>query len=79
MVDYFRHVHPSVKRYTWRRRNPLKQSRLDYIIGPNALLDIINSCSIQPGYRTDHSYVEINLKCASLQEAKAPGNLTVPF
>ena len=33
-------------------------------------MDLINSCSIQPGYRTDHSYVEINLRMCQFIRGK---------
>ena len=32
LYDMFRLNHPDEKRYTWRRKNPLKQARLDYFI-----------------------------------------------
>ena len=75
MIDYFRHFNPTTTRYTWRRRNPLKQSRLDYIIGPNALLDFIQACSIIPGYRSDHSFVEINLRFCDFIRGKGTWKL----
>ena len=30
LKDCFRILHPNVRRYTWRRRNPIKQARLDF-------------------------------------------------
>ena len=30
IIDPFRESNPQLKRYTWRRRNPLKQARLDF-------------------------------------------------
>ena len=32
LFDTFRELHPSLKRYTCRRKNPLKQSRLDFFL-----------------------------------------------
>ena len=32
LFDTFRELHPSLKRYTWRRKNPLKQSRLEFFL-----------------------------------------------
>ena len=51
---YTRDLHPDTHRYTWRRKNPLKQARLDYYLASNTFLDLINKCKILPGYRTDH-------------------------
>lgn len=61
LVDVYRHFNTDKKRYTWRRRNPVKQARLDYIISSNTLLDIVKSCDILPSYRSDHSPVKINI------------------
>ena len=30
-IDMFRETNPELKRYTWRKRNPLKQARLDFL------------------------------------------------
>ena len=32
MIDPFRENFPKLKRYTWRKKNPLKQARLDYFL-----------------------------------------------
>ena len=40
LFDTFRELHPHLKRYTWWRKNPLKQSRLDLFLVTE---DIINS------------------------------------
>ena len=61
LLDAFRYFYPDRKRYTWRRRNPIKQARLDYIIISNTLADIITKCDIHPGYRSDHSFVKLNI------------------
>ena len=53
--------HPLVKRYTWRKRNPLKQARLDFLLVSNHMSDIVKSCDIKAGYRSDHSIIELEL------------------
>ena len=57
LKDLYQELNTHTKRYTWRRRNPIKQARLDYFLCSDTLLDIVNSCVIKPGYRTDHSFV----------------------
>ena len=32
LVDVWRYQHPGIKRYTWRKKPPFKQSRLDFIL-----------------------------------------------
>ena len=61
LTDAYRSLHPDIRRYTWRRKHPVKQARLDYFIISESLLDITDSCKINPGYRSDHSIIEINL------------------
>ena len=70
LVDTYRVLHPEAKRYTWRtkRKNQIKQSRLDYIFTPQKLLYNITECKILPGIHTDHSIV--HLKMIGKQEIK---------
>ena len=55
LVDVFRFLHPDEKKYTWRRKNPLKQARLDFFLISDAATDLVEDCSILPSYRSDHS------------------------
>ena len=48
LADIFRVTFPNSRRYTWRRKNPLKQARLDYFLISNSMRDIITKCSINP-------------------------------
>ena len=61
LTDTFRYFHQKTRRYTWRRKNRVQQARLNYIISTNSILNIINSCNIIPGYRSDHSIVEMKI------------------
>ena len=70
LTDIFRQLHSESKRFTWRRRNPIKLARLDYAIGTNSLVDIIKSGKILPGYRSDHSRIELDLVLNSFTEGK---------
>ena len=60
-VDIFRLTYPKSKRYTWRKKNPVKQARLDYFLISRSMIDIVDSVDIKPGYRSDHSIVEMQL------------------
>ena len=70
LVDAYRFLHENTKRYTWRRRNPTQQARLDYFIVSNQLLDLINTCTIRPSYRSDHSIIELNIKPCNFIKGK---------
>ena len=59
--DTFCLFHPLVRRYTWRRKNPVRQARLDYFLVSHTMCDIITSCCINPSYRSDHSSIQIKI------------------
>ena len=59
-----------ILRYTWRRRNPTKQARLDYFVISKPLTDLICSCKIRPGYRTDHSRIDLDIILNSFEQGK---------
>lgn len=46
LFDTFRELHPSLKRYTWRRKNPLKQSRLDFFLVTENLINSVKTSKI---------------------------------
>ena len=62
ILDYYRILNPDKKIYTWRKKNPLKQSRLDFFLISDSLTNLVENCNIKPGYRTDHSIVVIEIK-----------------
>ena len=69
LTDAFRHLHDE-RRYTWCRKNPVRQARLDYFITSDIMLDLIHKCDIRPGYRSDHSIVELQLIFCKFERGK---------
>ena len=61
LCDVFRELHQNKKRFTWRRRNPVKQARLDFFLVSTSILDIVKNCDINISYRSDHSTIELQL------------------
>ena len=61
LIDIFRQNFPLTRRYTWRKRNPIKQAHLDYFLISSQMSNIIKSCSIKAGYRSDHSIIELEI------------------
>ena len=59
--DAFRHFNRNLKKYTWHRKNPKQLARLDYFLISDSLIDYTEKCNIIPGYRSDHSIVELIL------------------
>ena len=59
LIDIYRYLHPHEKQFSWRKKTPLKQARLDYFLLTSAMTDIIDKCNINPSYRSDHSIIEL--------------------
>ena len=70
LKDAFRHFHPNMRRYTWHRKNPIKQARLDYFIVSNAFTDLLSQCNILPGYRSDRSILELTMEISKFERGK---------
>ena len=72
IYDVWRFYNSEVEGYTWYRRKPkLVLSRLDYIFLNFASMQFVKKISIIPGFKTDHSIVQLEL-CLN-QLSKGPG------
>ena len=70
LIDYFRVLNPDGRIYTWHKKTPLKRGRLDYILISESLSNCVETYSIKPGYRSDHSIVIIELKFNSFNRGR---------
>ena len=70
LEDPWRIHNPNSKKYTWVRRNPLKRARLDFFLVSESLLNIIEKTQILPGYRTDHSLINLEIKISNFESGK---------
>ena len=70
LIYVYREFHPLTKRYNWRKRNPVKQSRLDFFLVTESLLSSISSADIEASYRSDHSPFTLNLKLNDFQHKR---------
>ena len=61
LCDIFRLRHPGEPRFTWWRKNPFKQRRLDYFLISNSLQDSVSSTSISPSVQSDHSAIVLKI------------------
>ena len=68
--DPWRLYNPSVLKYTWLRKNPIKRSRLDFFLFSEELLSSIDKIEIKSGYRTDHSSVELDLIISDFRKGR---------
>lgn len=70
LVDPWRVNNPTSKKFTWTRRNPTKQARLDYFLISEELMSILGNVKIIPGYRTDHSIINIEFKINDFERGR---------
>ena len=61
LCDPWRIQHPREKGFTWRKKNPRKQARLDFFLVTEDVMTYITESKIIPGYKTDHSAVCLTL------------------
>ena len=72
LEDAWRYHHPAARRYTWRRTNPVQQSRIDYIfISRNLIVNNVTETRIDTGILSDHSFVFLDIQIAN--ERRGPG------
>lgn len=71
LIDIWRHMNPVKTGYTWTKQTPFKQSRLDMFFIDEHITPYIKACKIMPGYRTDHSRLELELCIEG--EKRGPG------
>jgi hypothetical protein len=70
LKDIFRDNHPDLKRYTWRRKNPVKQARLDFFLISESLQHMVPSINHENSYRSDHSPVVLFCKLNEFKKGK---------
>ena len=61
LCDIFRLRHPGELRFTWRRKNRLKQRRLDYFLISDSLQDSVSFISISSSVQSDHSTIVLKI------------------
>ena len=71
LKDPYRELYPDLKKYTWRKKNPVKQARLDFFLISNNLMYMIQKIKIENSYRSDHSGVVLHMTLNKLK--KGPG------
>ena len=63
LVDILRHFHPDKFQFSWYRLNPKPVfCRLDMIIVDYGLSGMVDSADMLPGYKSDHSVLQVSLE-----------------
>lgn len=70
LSDPFRALSPLAKRYTWRKKSPLQQSRLDFFLVSEDFRQYINKCEVGISYRSDHSVVLLEFNFYEIKVGK---------
>ena len=65
LCDVWRAMHPGVEEFTWRRPCGGQASRIDMIWLPQRYLGLVSSVGIFPFFRSDHSYVYLDINLPS--------------
>ena len=67
LIDVWRQLHPHEKQFSWWKPNPRKCLRLDMLLTSDNLLNNMTSCTIEPGYRTDHNILDSTFQHPNLE------------
>ena len=72
LIDTFWELHPTLNRYTLRRTPPpLKQSRLDFFLDTESIVNSVIKSKIETGYRSNHSTVTFILAFDNFEHGKS--------
>ena len=71
LIDCWREDHLEGRRYTWHRKNPIKQARLDFFLISYTLYSDISHSEIEPGYRSDHSLISITINMSNARKGNS--------
>ena len=61
LSDLWRIKNPTLKRFTFRQRTPLVQTRLDYFLTSDEIHDLVTDLDIIPSVCSDHSCITMKL------------------
>ena len=73
LCDIYRVRNPDMVRFTWHRKTPFKQRRLDLFLISDSLQKNVELVDIIPSVQSDHSVVKIKV-CSSKENARGPSH-----
>ena len=71
LIDVWKFLHHDEIKFTWRRTKLLSQSRIDYYLISDKLLDNVKNCKIDFGFQSDHSMISLDLN--TVMSKRGPG------
>ena len=79
LIDPFRENYSTKKKFTWRKKSPCKQARLDYFLISENMRQFVKKSEIESGYRSDHSVVILELNFTNLNKVDLTGNTIIRY
>ena len=79
LIDAWRVLNPNTLRYTWRRKKPEIQCRLDCFLVSQSLMCNVTHAGITMGLKTDHSLITIRAALHSNQRGPGYWKLNTSF
>ena len=70
LVDIFRELNPTRRRYSWRQFGGVKRARLDFFLVSSTLIPFVSKVDILPGIDSDHSMPIMDIDFAKFQRGK---------
>ena len=70
LLDVFRELHPTTKKFTWKQWGSTKEARLDYFLISSSLLPFIQNVQILPTCYSDHKPIMINIDFSKFQRGR---------
>ena len=71
LCDIWRVGNPDSRQYSWYKYHPNSNfSRLDFFLVNVGLTSFFTSCKYLPGFRTDHSFIEMELEINPIERGR---------
>ena len=70
LVDIFRELHPTAKKYSWKQWGSNKRSRLDFFLVSNSLLPFIQKVDILPACFSDHCPIILEIDFSKFKRGR---------
>ena len=70
LMDIFRELYPTKKRFSWRQFGGIKRARLDFFLISATLLPFVVTTDILPGIASDHSMPVLDIDFSKFQRGR---------
>jgi hypothetical protein len=70
LTDIWRTLNSELERYIWRQNTPNIQCRLHVFLISIGLLNVVNNVDMIYGYKSDHSFISVEIEKNSFARGK---------